>query len=238
LRGAGLDLAVFHTHWLNPASVQRRQDWVSHLPESRQPLNIRMSTRIAAQLQREGTSRRHWKLVSVFREPIARNVSVFFLSIDAFVDDFQRRYRMGELDHKALMEIFLEKFPHEQPLQWFEQEIGEVFGIDVYDHPFPEGQGHQVIRTGHVDLLLIKLEQLNDCYQAAFQDLLEVEIPRLKHTHVTEQDPSKPMYSDFVRTAVFPDDYLDRMYESAFAKHFYTRAERDAFRSKWSSAGP
>src|SRR5690606_8175247 len=51
LRGAGLDLAVFHTHWLNPASVQKRQDWVKHLPESRQPRNIRISTRIRAHPQ-------------------------------------------------------------------------------------------------------------------------------------------------------------------------------------------
>lgn len=237
LRGAGLNLAVFHTHWLNPASVERRQEWVRHLPESRQPLNIRMSARIAAQLQQEGTARRRWKLVSVFREPIARNVSVFFLSIDAFVEDFQQRFQRGELDNQALMEIFLDRFPHEQPLQWFEEEIEAVFGVNVYDEPFPEERGYQLIRAGQVDLLLIKLEQLNDCYHAAFRDLLEVEIPALEHTHVTEQDPTKPMYTEFVRNAVFPAQYLDRMYDSSFARHFYSERERDAFRRKWSTAG-
>ena len=236
LRGTGLDLAVFHTHWLNPASVERRQNWVKHLPISRQPLNIRMSTLISAQLQREGTGRRHWKLVTVFREPIARNVSVFFLSIDAFVENFQRRYQRGELNNETLMGIFLDKFPHEQPLLWFEQEIEQVFGINVYDQAFPENKGYQVIRTDHVDLLLIKLEQLNHCYRDAFRNLLGVEIPDLEHTHVTELDPTKPMYTDFVRNAVFPAEYLDRMYESAFARHFYTDEERDAFRRKWSTA--
>jgi hypothetical protein len=236
LRGAGLDLAVFHTHWLNPASVERRQHWVAHLPETRQPLNIRMSARISAQLQQEATGQRQWKLVTVFREPIARNVSVFFLSIDAFVENFQERHQRGELDNETLMEIFLEKFPHEQPLLWFEQEVKDVFGIDVYDQAFPQDQGYQVIRHDHVDLLLIKLEQLNNCYRKAFPELLEVEIPNLKHTHVTELDPSKPMYTDFVRNASFPPEYLDRMYESAFARHFYTDAERDAFRRKWSTA--
>ena len=236
LRGTGLDLAVFHTHWLNPASVERRQNWVKHLPISRQPLNIRMSTLISAQLQREGTGRRHWKLVTVFREPIARNVSVFFLSIDAFVENFQRRYQRGELNNETLMGIFLDKFPHEQPLLWFEQEIEQVFGINVYDQAFLENKGYQVIRTDHVDLLLIKLEQLNHCYRDAFRNLLGVEIPDLEHTHVTELDPTKPMYTDFVRNAVFPAEYLDRMYESAFARHFYTDEERDAFRRKWSTA--
>jgi hypothetical protein len=196
-----------------------------------------MSTRISAQLQREGIGRRSWKLVTVFREPIARNVSVFFLSIDAFVENFQQRYRRGELDNETLMEIFLDRFPHEQPLQWFKQEIGDVFGIDVYEQAFPEHSGYQVIRSGHVDLLLLKLEQLNDCYQDAFQDLLEIEIPGLEHTHVTELDPAKPMYTDFVRNAVFPTEYLDHMYESAFARHFYTDQEMETFRLKWSTAG-
>lgn len=237
LRSAGLDLPVFHTHWLNPASVEKRRDWVSHLPESHQPLNVRMSARISAQLQREGIGRRSWKLVTVFREPIARNVSVFFLSIDAFVENFQQRYRRGELDNETLMEIFLDRFPHEQPLQWFKQEIWDVFGIDVYEQAFPEHSGYQVIRAGRVDLLLLKLEQLNDCYQNAFQDLLEIEIPGLEHTHVTELDPAKPMYTDFVQNAVFPTEYLDHMYESAFARHFYTDRERETFRLKWSTAG-
>ena len=238
LRKIGVGLPVYHTHWLNPESVQRRMKWVNHLPESRRPLNVRVGQKLTEELQRDGTSRRHWNIVTVFREPIARNVSVFFLSIDAFVEDFERRYRSGELDHAKLLEIFLERFPHEQPLDWFDREMRDVFDIDVYTDPFPQDQGYQILRTRGADLLLIKLEQLDHCHAEAFRDFLGIDMPGLAQTHITEKDPSRPMYKDFVRQAVLPDEYLDRMYQSRFARHFYTDTELAGFRKKWSSSTP
>ncbi len=235
LRHSGVSLPIFHTHWLNPASIQKRQSWVEHLPESHRPLNVRVGTRIANHLQQQGTDSRNWKLVSVFREPVARNVSVFFLSIDAFVDNFHQRYTKGELDNQQLLTIFLDKFPHHQPLEWFNDEVKAVFGIDILDHHAPKEQGYQIIHSDNVDLLLIKLEQLNACHQRAFQEFLGVEIPELQNTHITEHDPAKPMYADFVRNTVFPKDYLDQMYTSDFAQHFYTEQEISGFRKKWCS---
>lgn len=237
LRDAAVSLPVLHTHWLHPAHIEKRLRRIGHLPESRQPLNVRVGRRIAAELQRDGPTRRRWKLVTVFREPVARNVSVFFLSIEDFVEDFFGRCRRSELRNEQLVKTFLQKFPHQQPLEWFDFEIRDLFGIDVYDHPFPQDQGYQIIRTDHVDLLLIKLEQLNQCYRNAFRDFLGVDIPELSHTHVTEQDPTKPMYAGFLRGAVMPPDYLDRMYQSQFARHFYTASELEGFRSKWSTEG-
>lgn len=234
LRGAVGSLPIFHTHWLHPAHIEKRLRRVGHLLESRQPLNVRIGRRIASELQREGTSRRHWKLVTVFREPIARNVSVFFLSIEDFVDDFFGNHARGKLNNQQLVDTFIQKFPHQQPLEWFDFEIRDLFGIDVYEHPFPQEQGYQIIRTEQVELLLLKLEQLNTCFQQAFHEFLGVDVSSLSHTHVTEQDPAKPMYAGFLREAVMPLDYLDRMYDSKFARHFYTESELAALRLKWS----
>ena len=235
LRHAELDLPIFHTHWLNPTSVDKRLSWVTDLPESYRPLNVRVGARIANHLKQQGRGRRNWKLVSVFREPVARNVSVFFLSIDAFVDNFHERYSSGELDNQQLLAIFLEKFPHHQPLEWFDHEIRAVFGIDILNYPARKEQGYQIIHSDNVDLLLIKLEQLNACHQQAFQEFLGVEIHNLRNTHITENDPGRPMYADFVKNTVFPEDYLDQMYTSDFAQHFYTDSEISSFREKWSS---
>lgn len=234
LRGAGLTLPVFHTHWLHPDSVKLRLEWNRHLPWNRMPLNVRTSSLISAELAREGPARRQWKLVTVFREPVARNVSVFFLSIEAFVEDFHRRFARGELDHATLLDIFLRKFPHEQPLEWFDREVRDVFGVDVYEYGFPRERGYEIVREAPVDVLLIKVERLDECFRGAFGEFLGVEVDGLRQSHVTERDPAMPMYRDFVRTARFPAEYLDRMYGSRFVRHFYSEAEVDAFRAKWS----
>ena len=126
-------------------------------------------------------------------------------------------------------------FPHDQPLFWFDMEMGEMFGVDVYQTPFPQEKGYQVVRTAGVDLLLIKIEALNSCYREAFADFLGVDVPELLQTHITERDPTRAMYADFVKNAVLPEEYLDRMYASRFARHFYSPDELAAFRKKWSS---
>jgi putative capsular polysaccharide synthesis protein len=237
LRGAGITLPVYHTHWLHPRNVEKRLARFRDVAESGHPLNVRVGRRISDELQRVGPARRDWKLVTVFREPVARNISVFFLSIEVFVEDFARRHARGELDNAQLLSIFLREFPHDQPLVWFDMEMAEMFGVDVYRQPFPHEQGYQVLRNDRVDLLLIKVEALNACYRSAFAHFLGVNVPELAQTHVTEKDPSRPMYQDFIRDTVLPDEYLDRMYQSAFARHFYSDAELARFRRKWSTAG-
>lgn len=233
LRAAGLTMPVFHTHWLNPASVEKRVGWVGSQPESRHPLNVRTSVRIADEIRRAGPRHRDWHLVTVFREPVARNLSVFFLSIEAFIPDFFRRYEAGELSHQDILDVFLERFPHEQPLRWFDEEVRDVFGVDVFAHPFPRDQGYQVIREQGMSLLLIKVEQLNACYQQAFAAFLDLRIPHLEQTHITERDPSYSMYGDFIANVSLPENYLDRMYRSRFATHYYSANELDALRRKW-----
>lgn len=238
LRAAGLTMPVFHTHWLNPASVNKRVDWVRAQPEQRHPLNVRTSVRIADEIQRLGPRHRNWHLVTVFREPVARNLSVFFLSIEAFIPDFFRRHRAGTLSHQDILDVFLERFPHDQPLRWFDEEVRDVFGIDVYQHAFPTDKGYQIIRDDGLALLLIKVETLNACYQDAFAEYLGLRIPELKQTHVTERDPTYSMYGDFIANVALPENYIDRMYRSKFATHYYTPGELATLRQRWLGSKP
>ncbi|GAB0149031.1 hypothetical protein CKO17_02690 [Marichromatium gracile] len=233
LRAAGLTMPVFHTHWLNPANIRKRLDRFAGVADRRMPLNVRVARRVGEELQRHGPRHRPWHLVTVFREPVARNLSVYFLSIEEFIPDFFARHARGELDDAEILATFLERFPHEEPVRWFDEEIRDTFGIDVYAHPFPAGQGYQIVRAPGIELLLIKVERLNDCYAPAFAEFLGVDIPGLEQTHVTEEDPAYSMYKDFIANVRLPADYLDRLYDTAFARHFYGEAEIARLRHKW-----
>ena len=234
LREAGIAGPVYHTHWLNPASLAERLDWLEGVPEKRQPLNVRVARRIADDLRQGGAARRSWKLVSIFREPVGRNVSTFFLAIDRFFDDFFGRYERGEISLDQVQDTFLKAFRQDRVLEWFDKEVGEVFGIDVYGRDFPHDAGYQIFREGNVELLLIKLERLNDCFQTAFEAFLGTRIPKLAMTHVTEKDPTYSMYREFLQQVVMPADYLEQMYASRFARHFYRPEEIQGFIRKWS----
>ena len=40
-------------------------------------------------------------------------------------------------------------------------------------------------------------------------------------------------YEEFTSRIRFDESFLETMYGSRFARHFYSDAERDAFRSRW-----
>ena len=233
IRGGELNEPVFHTHALNPVKVERRMRRFKNWPIYRTPLNVRVAKRISDYIKDNGLGDRPWHLVTVFRDPIGRNLSVFFLSIEDFIKDFFRRHQRGDLSKEEILDVFISRFKHDHPLRWFDEEIRDVFGIDVFDHPFPMGEGFQIIREENVNLLLIKLESLDQCYQLAFDRFFGRNINDLKNTHITDKDPSYSMYSDFIRTATFPDAFLDEMYDSRFARHFYSNAEISRFRDRW-----
>jgi hypothetical protein len=233
IRGAELNEPVFHTHALNPIKVERRMRRFQSWPIYKTPLNVRVAKKISDYISHNGLGDRQWHLVTVFRDPIGRNLSVFFLSIEDFIHDFFRRYHRGDLSKDEILDVFVNRFAHQQPLSWFDEEIRDVFEIDVYEYPFPMGEGFQIIRQGKVNLLLIKLESLDECYQIAFDRFFGRSIKGLRNTHITDKDPSYSMYSDFIKTATFPEAFLDEMYDSRFVRHFYSDAEIARFRKRW-----
>jgi hypothetical protein len=43
------------------------------------------------------------------------------------------------------------------------------------------------------------------------------------------------LYKQFLKFIKLGDDYLDRMYNSKYAQHFYETSEIEAFQQKWTA---
>lgn len=235
LQQANISMPVYHTHQLNPSNVQLRLDsFAGRLPHHRLPLNVQVSRTISEAIGEKGLDQRHWNVVSVFRDPVGRNLSGFFLMIDQYIPDFYTRHARGEIDHQFIREVFLEKFHHNGPAVWFDEEVRDVFGIDVYERPFPMDQGYQIFREDNVSLLIIKVENLDTCYADAFSNFLDVEIQTLHNRHVRESETVKNVYREFQKGLCLPPSLLDELYDSRYARHFYSKKEIERQRAKWS----
>jgi hypothetical protein len=134
---------------------------------------------------------------------------------------------------QELMAHFLAEYPHDIPLRWFDLEMKEVFGIDVFAQPFPIEQGYQLLHGEHADLLVLKLDRLNECANAAFSAWLD--IPQFTLLRVNEAAAQwyAPLYHDFADWVVLPESYLDCLYDSPYTRHFYSPAEITHFRQRW-----
>lgn len=234
IKSLQLKQPVYHTHWLNTQSVKERVERINSWKNNGAgPLNVRVAELLSPEIDNRFNDR-EWKLISIVREPVARNVSAFFLDITRFFPNFFDRYENNEISLQDMTDVFINEFPHDMPLDWFDVEIKSPFNIDVFEKNYDEQKGYMIIEHENVSLLVIKLEKLNTCFKTAFLEFFGKEPESLVNTHVTDDDKSFGMYKEFLRDVELPESYLNRMYDCEYVRHFFSEDEVTNFRKKWS----
>jgi hypothetical protein len=183
-----------------------------------------------------------WSVITLTRDLVARNVSGFFETLAAWYPGWCPR-TYDRLDTSARLSlfsemrgVFLERYPHDVAAGWFEAELEPVLGIDVLAKEFPRALGYDVYRGDRADLLVMRLENLSSCYQTALSVFFGRDVSHLDlaRANVAEEKPYKRFYQEFSSWLVLPDDYLQRMYSTRYARHFYSETELSEFRKRWS----
>lgn len=244
LEAMNLDQAIYHVHFLNPKRVrqierQRRK----YFRTEKYALLKRpwLYEFLFEQIQKKDG---HWKLITLVREPVARNVSTFFENLDVTRKPDSTAYVIKsdyyDIDIEAdpenldeLIGLFFDRLVHERPLRYFDDEIKTVFGIDVFATRFPIEKGYCVYRGENADLLLIRLENLDQCASTVFKRFLGLDDFKLIRANVASDKIYAALYKAFKHSVRFPEAYVREMYESAYARQFYNEEEIRGFRHGW-----
>lgn len=222
------EILILHTHFLNHERLDKHLKQIIH-----QGVRVWPHV-ITSQVLQKFLSDRNWKIVTLVREPISRNISAFFQNIDIFVPNFVQRYRSGSLKIEEVIDTFLANYPHDLPLMWLDKEIKDVFGVDVFSVNFQTSQGYAIFHSEKIKLLLLRLENLNVCSGKAFRDFLGIEQFVLKNANIAYDKNYINIYNEFKKSITLPQDYIEKMYRSKYTQHFYSQAEIEMFRAKWS----
>lgn len=174
------------------------------------------------------------KVVSMVRDPIATNVSGFFQNHEWWPRELRAECRNGSPGCiPELTRMFLTNYPHDVPITWFDMEMKPVFGVDVYSSDFPKRKGYKIFDGEFADVLLLKLESLDDCATEAFRTFLGVEGFTLLRANISSEKWYSVLYREFLKHLSLSQSYVEGMYDTIHTRHFYTEDEIDAFRAKW-----
>ena len=178
------------------------------------------------------------KIITLTREPVGRAISFAF-------EDWRRQlsdvWSLQELEPEKMIELVLEKLrpgsPHANPEQWFDRELRSVFDIDLMSVPYDFEQGYVTFCRGPVDVLVIRMEDLNRALKSGLADLLDVEERdiQMRRSNVGKDKKYADLLAEVKERMTIPSSVSERIWSTDYAQHFYG-PDIDHLREKWEEA--
>ncbi|MDG1790595.1 MAG: putative capsular polysaccharide synthesis family protein [Flavobacteriaceae bacterium] len=217
--------AIFHVHSLNEIEVKKGiqlcfQNKV--YPGSKTPVFL-INKKIINQ-------KRPFKIVCLFRDPLERNISAFFDAFKLYTGKESSDYK-GSL--KKLKEYYDEKLNHEFPLNWFDNQFFDATNINIYDHKFDKQQGYSILKTNAIELLLINSNVSDSIKEVLIKDFCNLKSFKLKNRNLSSSKEYALLNSNFKKQTKFSKEYLDLLYHSKYASHFFTDSYIEKQIEKW-----
>ena len=187
------------------------------------------------------------KIICPIREPIARDVSAFF--------NFYCKVHLPSFpttDLQELEELFLKDSreksanpsrplsylvsEHEFALNWFDEHFKPLMRIDVYKQPFPIDRKWQIYRRGFTRVLVYRIDLTRSEQTKLISRFLGIQLDEIGSENASKNKEYYEFYSRFHESVKLPEQYIRRMHDSRFAKHFWSPAELKAAADKWRDA--
>lgn len=168
------------------------------------------------------------KIISLVRDPIARRIAEMWQNIDQL-----NRYS-SEVDFSEIEKFYFPDTFSGGEFEWFDGQLNHFFKINVFEHPFDKEKGYSIIRKDNIELLLIKMEKLNEL-ESVIGDFLNISNFQLSNNNVGDQKPYRFAYREYKMNLCFSEVMLENVYKkNEHIKHFYSEQERELLYRKWS----
>lgn len=216
---------LFHTHSLDIDEVQKNIDLCFKngiYPGSRSPAFL-----VQNQIISTG---RPYKIITLYRDPIERNISAFFDAFKLYVGVKPEDYTG---DMKTLEKLFHTHIPYKYPLQWFDEYLLKETRIDVYNFPFDAALGYLTIRDEPIEILIMNCYLEDNLKEKLISEFSALPNFKLENTNITAERKSGDLYRAFKNYIRFSESYLNAYYNSKYAKHFFTSTQRKKAIEKW-----
>ncbi len=178
----------------------------------------------------------NWKIISLVRDPISRMFSEFYFSIEAQHPEATDIH--GDIILEKSIDIFkhtLKRFyeARDWTSRWFDVEFKKVLGVDVYDYPFDYERGYRIIKPGNIEILIIKMEELDHCFFSAMSDFLGIKKIKLIRKNISAEKGYADVYKKAKQSLRIEKAVCEKIYATKYSRHFYSEEERDNFIRKW-----
>lgn len=208
---------AFHLHWMNPSTLDRIA------ARSTVPRNVRDSFEAWRMLD---TTDMPVKLITLVRDATERNLSAIFT---AWRKQTPRERWSVELEDARGMAAFWSRQYLDRPLRWFDDELRDGLGIDVYSQPF-HGSSLR-FTSGRFDVLIMRSDLDNEAKSLALSGLVDTSV-EVGIRNTNEAEAHADTYARFRQTMPFDEHWLRQTAGSQYMRHFFD-VDEDAYVATW-----
>ncbi|MEM8585777.1 MAG: putative capsular polysaccharide synthesis family protein, partial [Bacteroidota bacterium] len=169
------------------------------------------------------------KIISMFRDPISRNFSSFFQGFKIWTG---QEVANTNLTAEECYQFFMDNYPHYAGAGFFDNRFKPYFGLDVYEEPY-NGTGHQFYKKGQVEMLLMRFDLENSKKEELISEYLGMDSFRITNQNIGSNKAYAHLYKGMKAMKVSVE-YLDGLLSTKYVKHFFSEAEIQEIRQKWS----
>lgn len=167
------------------------------------------------------------KIISLVRDPVARRISEMWECIENV-----GRYSV-EVDFQEIEKFYFNEGWENEEFQWFFWQMKNIFKIDVFEYPFDREKGYTIIKKGNIELLLMKMENLNEL-EAVIGKFLNIEQFQLMNDNIGRRKPYRFALQAYKDNFRISQEKLEQIYKkNEYMKHFYSEDERNEMYLKW-----
>ena len=176
------------------------------------------------------------RIITLTREPVARAISFLFEDLKkqapgAIVGPQQLdRFKLEE----ALNNLLAGENGISDPTHWFDTELRDCMGIDVFSVPYNQSEGFSFIEKGMVRALVIRMEDLDQALIKGLGILLDMELKGIGIRRANVGN--KKWYAEDLRflkeTYKVDPEPANKVFNTKYFKHFYPQ-EAEQYLARW-----
>jgi len=189
-------------------------NFITEILSSMSPATFPTSQSLLTSLSNRGISDEY---IKKYKSRLLKATNKYFRKVNNLILDFQKNYYHGV------------------PLNWFDREYKTVLNIDIYVSNFPRLKGYQIIRKGKFSCLLLKLEIPDKKKERIIKEFLSTNNFKINNTNFGNDKFYGLAYKAFKSDIKLSEDYIKKMLNSQYSKHFYNKDQRKDIKTKWSS---
>ena len=160
------------------------------------------------------------RIITGIRRPMEREISAMWQSI-------HRPFKYHDVCFNTVMDEY--SYAMEE---WFDRQLKEAFGIDIFSEPFDKEKGYTVIKRENVSVFVYRLDFLSSL-EKELGEFAGVEDFKIQKANLADEKTYAFAYRSFLEQIRLERDYFEESTNSRIMTHFYTLKEREKYRQKW-----